>query len=139
MRADQGIACMYKTHRGKEIRGHGIMGDVKNKLVVIYDDLISSGKTVLECCEVCRKEGAREALAVCASHGLFVGNANEYLDNAFIRNIIITDTVKPFRITNQSIRDKLNIINTTHLFAAAIQRIHGDESISDLIQNHLTK
>lgn len=134
------LACMYKTHHGTEIKGHDVMvtggsGDVAGKSVIIYDDMISSGKTVLECCEVIKRKNAKEVLAVCASHGLFVGRANEYLDNPFLKNIVVTDTINPFRITNPNVRDKLNVIKTTGLFAEAIKRIAGDESISDLIAN----
>jgi ribose-phosphate pyrophosphokinase len=137
LKEDVGIACLDKIHQGCEITGHDIMGDVKGKRVVIYDDMISSGKTVLECVKAVEQKGAKEVISVCASHGLFVGKANEYLDLPFLENITITDTVAPFRITNESVRKKLSIINTTSLFAQAIKRIHADESISDLINNHI--
>jgi len=133
---DVQVACMYKTHEGdgsREIAGHGIMGEVRDRFVIVYDDMISSGKTVAQCAEQSRKNGARAILAVCAPHGLFVGKANEYLDNDFIQNIVVTDTVPPFRITNPRIRRKLIIIPTTDLFASAIRRIHQNESISALI------
>lgn len=131
-----GIACMYKIHQGREIKGHGIMGDVKGKTIIIYDDMISSGKTVLECVEAVQKREAKEVLSVCASHGLFVGKANDYLDSSFLKNIAITDTIRPFRLDNESVKKKINVIKTANLFAEAIRRIHGDESISDLINNH---
>ena len=112
-------------------------GDITGKTIVIYDDMISSGKTVFESCEALRKREAKEVLAVCATHGLFVGRANEYLDRSFLKSIVITDTVKPFRITNPSVQRKLKVIKTAKLFAEAIKRITSDESVSDLIANHL--
>lgn len=134
---DVGIACLDKIHEGFHIRGNGIMGDVKDKRIIIYDDMISSGKSVLECVEACERAGAKEVLAVCASHGLFVGQANVNLATPFLRNVVITDTIKPFRVKEGSLRDKLHVINTTSLFAEAISRIHNNESITDLINNHL--
>lgn len=128
-----GIACMHKTHEGNNIQGHGIMGDVVGKSVLIYDDIISSGKTILECVKAVKSHGAKEAF-VFAAHGLYVGSANEYLDNDFLKVIVTTDTIKPFRLYNENINKKLVIINTTGLFAEAIRRIHKNESISDLIK-----
>lgn len=139
LHVEVGLACLDKIHVGTEIKGHGIMGDVKDKRVIIYDDMISSGKTVLECVQALKDHDAHSAFAVCASHGLFVGKANEYLEDPFLENIIITDTIKPFRLQNQDVIKKLNIIKTTHLFAEAIKRIHDNDSISDLITNHLDK
>lgn len=131
---DLGIACMYKTHEGNSIKGHGIMGDVNGKNVIIYDDILASGKTIYECVEVVKKNGARD-VSVSVVHGLFVGKANEHLDHKSLKNIVVTDTVKPFRLTNENILKKLHIINTTKLFAESIIRIHQDKSISDLIKH----
>ncbi len=133
---DVQVACMYKTHGktgDREIEGHGIMGNVKDRYVVVYDDMISSGTTISQCAKFCKKEGAISILAVCAPHGLFVGKANEKLDDDFIERIVITDTIPPFRITNPKVKEKLIILPTTDLFADAIRRIHGNESISELI------
>jgi ribose-phosphate pyrophosphokinase len=131
------IACMDKEHEGLQIKGYNIISDepIRGKSVIIYDDMISSGKTNLECIEACRRCEAREVLVSCASHGLFVGKANEYLDHSFLKNIAITDTVVPFRLTNPEVVKKLNVIKTSSLFAEAIRRTHKGESISDLINN----
>lgn len=133
LHAEIGIACMYKSRRGGEVRGHGIMGDVAGKTAVIYDDLISSGKTVLECVESLRRRDVGRVLAVCATHGLFVGKANIYLEHPLLEQIAVTDTVAPFRLTDEKVKGKLNVIKTSSLFAEAIKRIHENESISDLI------
>lgn len=136
---DVEVACMYKTHGSegqaneREIAGHGIMGDVRNRDVIVYDDMISSGKTVKECAIQARESKAKTILAVCAPHGLFVGKANEYLDDDFINQIVVTDTVPPFRLKNPHVRKKLTVLPTTKLFADAIRNIHSNESISALI------
>lgn len=132
-----GIACMDKEHKGSFIKGYNIISTepIHDKSIILYDDMISSGKTNLECIEACKRSGAREVLASCAAHGLFVGKANEYLDNGFLKNILITDTVEPFRLKNESVLNKLKVIKTTRLFAEAIRRTHRGESISDLIDN----
>ena len=133
------VACMDKEHSGDEIRGYNIISSdpIIGKSVVIYDDMISSGSTTLEAIKACKRSEAKEVLAACAAHGLFVGKADEYLDHPFLKHIAVCDTIRPFRVTNPAVRDKLNIISTTELFAEAIRRTHKNESISDLIANHL--
>ena len=143
--AEIGLACMDKVHSGKSIVGHGIMGDVVNRHVLIYDDMISGGSTILEATEACfpkDKMGklivdkcARSIYSAIATHGLFVGKANEKMSDERIKRVMVTDCVEPFRVVNPLLKDKLEIISTTRLFAEAIGRIHKNESISDLIVN----
>jgi ribose-phosphate pyrophosphokinase len=131
-----GMACLDKVHIGKVIKGYGLLSaqDVKDKYVFIYDDMISSGKTVYECYRAVMDHGAKMVLGVCATHGLFVGKANELLNLSSLGNIFVTDTIRPFRL-QPPVKNKLTIIKTTRLFAEAISCIHKDESISDLIAN----
>lgn len=139
-----GIACLDKIHQGFEIRGYDIMGDVRGKNVIIYDDMISSARTVSECVRACFPldeksepvfaKSAKQVLGVCATHGLFVGKANENLADARLPLVVIGDTVRPFRL-NQDVMKKVQVINTTELFAEAIARIHQNDSISDLLAN----
>jgi len=131
LHVEVGIACLDKIHSGREIKGHDIMGVVKDKDVLIFDDMISSGQTTLECIKSCGN--ARSIMGVCATHGLFVGKANENLMTQSLTRIAVTDTIHPFRLHCEVARKKLSIINTTHLFAKAIARIHRSESISDLL------
>jgi ribose-phosphate pyrophosphokinase len=130
------IACMDKLHTNNgEITGEGIVGNVKGKRVIIVDDMVSSGKTIYECARVAENAGALSIEAVCATHGLFVGKANEYLDHPFIKRFVIADTIKPFRLSNEKVKNKLVVLDTTKLFSEAIMRINQNESISDLIEN----
>lgn len=130
------VVCMDKIHDGLEIKGNGIIGRVAGKNVVIIDDMISSGKTILECIETVKQHGGANVLAVFATHGLFVGDVNKYLDSEFLHNIVITDTIPPFRITNPNILEKITVLDTHELFAEAIRRTHKGESISDLIDQN---
>lgn len=131
-----GIACVDKVHEGEDIHSNGMIGSVEGKRVIILDDMISSGKTIIEAVNEAKKHNAANVFAVCATHGLFVGNANQNLDDDFIHNIVVTDTVKPFRVTNCNVREKLAVIDTAPLFAEAIRRTHEGESISDLIEKN---
>lgn len=120
-----------KTHDGKIIEGEAIAGDVKNKLVVVIDDMVSSAATLVECNKAIKAQGG-ELWAGCATHPLFVGRINENLSS--IDKVIVTDTIKPHRLTPESAR-KVHIISVARLFASAIRRTHDEGgSISDLLK-----
>jgi ribose-phosphate pyrophosphokinase len=134
-----GLCVMDKTHDGDEIKGHGLLeldNKVAGRRVLIVDDMISSGKTILECIETVKNYGAACVEAVFATHALFVGKANQYLDSDFLHNIVVTDTIKPFRITNDNVLEKITVVTTHDLFAEAIRRTQIGESISGLIEEN---
>jgi ribose-phosphate pyrophosphokinase len=129
------IAYVDKTHENDgNIEANAIIGDVKDKYVIVFDDMMSSLKTMHEANEAVTKAGGK-VYAVCASHGLCVGEAQKYateLLNAGIK-IVITDSVKPYRLDAATI-NRLQIIETSSLIAEAIRRIHNEESVSGLIK-----
>lgn len=126
-------ASVYKTHEDKLIEAHGIMGDVKGKDVFIFDDMISSGKTLKEAVKTIMSQGGN-VRAVIATHGLFVGKANEHIqyltDNGI--KVVVTDTVHKNKLNVEN-NENLITIETYSLFAEAIRCIHNEESISKLI------
>lgn len=128
-----GTASVYKTHEGREIEAHGVMGDVKDKDVFIGDDMISSGTTLVKAYEALTAEGGRVRAAI-ATHGLFVGKANErigYLMEKGVK-VVVTDTIQTNKL-DAKLKSQLIVIPTSELFAEAIRCIHNEESISRLI------
>ena len=72
-------------------------------------------------------------LAICATHGLFCGDANEVFDD-LDTTIVVADTVDPFRL-NADNRAKTVVLSTAEMMANAIERIHyGIGSISELLK-----
>lgn len=126
-------ACVYKTHRGREIQAHGVMGDVKDKDVFLIDDMIASGKSLVQATMAIEKAGGR-VYGVFAAHGLFVGNANEniaHLQKKGIR-VITTDTIHTNKLLPE-IREKIIVLSTAPLVGEAIRCIHAEESVSKLL------
>jgi ribose-phosphate pyrophosphokinase len=129
LHTDVGLAYLDKTHEGRLIRGHEIVGDVKNRAVVVFDDMISSASTISECDRAITANHG-ELWGACATHGLFVGRVIENLSN--VRRIIITDTIARLK---EGFQHKLQVISTAEMFAEAIRRIHAEGgSISDLLK-----
>ena len=69
-----------------------IIGDVKGKKAILIDDILNTGKTFSEAAKIVQRDGATEIYAV-SSHGLFVKGAAELLDQAPIKEILVTDSV----------------------------------------------
>jgi ribose-phosphate pyrophosphokinase len=131
LKVEVGLAYLDKTHTGRIIQGINIIGNVEKKSVIIIDDMISSGSTIVECKKAISSHGGT-LWGACCTHGLFSGNANENLSS--IDRIVVTDTIEPCGV-NEENRKKLHIINTTKLFGQAIRRTHDQGgSISDLLR-----
>ena len=128
------VAFMEK-HRGLGVvTGETLVGDVKGRVAVIIDDLISTGGTIMRTAEACRDLGARVIYAA-ASHGLFVGRAGQVLATDVLEKVVVTDTIPPFRLDPKVVREKLVVLNSAPLIAEAIKRVHCDGSIVDLLEN----
>jgi len=126
------IVTFDKRRIKGDIKGGRIIGNVLNADVVAYDDMISTAGTMKKACMTVLNEGGR-IFAICATHGLFCGSANDTLDG-FDTNIIVADTVEPWRL-NVANRKKIHMVQTTHLVADAVRRIHsGTGSLSELLR-----
>jgi ribose-phosphate pyrophosphokinase len=122
-----------EKHRSEGVvTGEAFAGEVAGRTVIIVDDLISSGTTIARAAEACQQRGAAAVYAA-ASHGLFTGKARDVFSNAPLRRVVVTNTVPPFRLPADLIREKIVILDSTKLFADAIHRIHSDESLVDLL------
>lgn len=126
-------AAFAEKHRSAGVvTGELLVGDVAGRCVIILDDLVGAGTTVMRTALACRRLGATSVYAV-ASHGLFVGEAPRMLANDALTGLVVTDSVPPFRLAAGPVRDKLVVISSARLFADAIQRIHGGGSINALL------
>lgn len=114
------------------VSGEALVGDVRGKVAIIVDDLISAGSTIARAADACRRHGATRVLAA-ASHGLFAGAANAVLAAAAVEQIVVTDSVPPFRVTDGGLKAKLVTVGTARLFADAIARIHSGGSVTELL------
>lgn len=110
-----------------------LVGDIKDSVVVIIDDLIASGSTIAHAAEACKDQGAKKVFAA-ASHGVFVGNASEILSNPALDQIIVTDSIPPFRLDPALVKQKLVVLPAAELFAGAIKRIHTGDSLVELLE-----
>ena len=108
-----------------------IIGDVEGRDVIVLDDEIAKGTTVLELLDHLRPRGVGEIRIAC-THGLFgQGAVGRLAAQPDVREIVCTDTVP---LGHESRVDKLSVISIAPAFAEAIRRIHNGESVSALFQ-----
>ncbi len=106
-----------------------VVGDVAGKDVIVTDDEIATGGTMIELIERMKEQGARR-VHITATHGLFTTTALDTLAaNPHIEQIIVTDTV-PLRVRTPPA--KLRVVSVAPLLAEAIRRTHNGESVSAL-------
>ena len=105
-----------------------IIGAVKDKNILIIDDIVDTGGTMIQAAEAAYLEGAKGAYAGC-THPILSGNAVEKLKKSSFSEIIVTDTIP---LDENKTFDKIKVISVASLFGNAIHRIHNEESISIL-------
>lgn len=88
-------AIIYK-HRSahNEATAEDLIGDVKDKNCIIFDDMIDTAGTIAEASKMLKRNGAKD-IYVCAAHGLFNGAAMQKLNDAPIKEVIVTNSMPP--------------------------------------------
>ena len=106
-----------------------IIGDVKNKNVILVDDMIDTAGTLCNSASaVIEKGGANEVLA-CATHAVLSGPAIERIKNSSIKELFLLDTIP---IPKEKFINKFNVLSVASLFAEAIERIYEDVPVSSM-------
>ncbi|MGC1879370.1 MAG: ribose-phosphate pyrophosphokinase [Rhabdochlamydiaceae bacterium] len=112
----------------KQVEMTALIGDVKDKNILLVDDMCSTGGTLKTAVRVCKQAGARD-VRVAVTHGLFVGKG--LLEDSGIEKIVMSNTVPAPETIDQK---SLEIVTVAPLFAKAIQSIIGAKSISSLYE-----
>lgn len=126
-----GIAIVYKERDAEKVnesKALDLIGNVKDKDVLIVDDMIDTAGTLFEAAKLIKQKGARSVSAA-ATHGLFSGPAPKRIEEAGLERIFITDTV-PIREEMKN-NPKVTIVSVAKLLAEAIQCIYNGDSMSE--------
>jgi len=106
-----------------------VIGDVKNRDVVILDDMVDTGGTLVKSVEALKKKGAKRIFAAC-SHPVLSGSALERIENSDLEKLIVTNTI-PSKGEMESFK-KIVVLSVAALFGEAIRRISKGQSVSSL-------
>lgn len=117
---------------GSEVTTGNLIGSVKGKTVLMFDDMISTAGTVCVAAELVMDHGAKRVIAAC-THAVLVGMAMERLAAAPISEMVVTNTI-PSGERVSPIEDKLTVLCVGPLIGEAIHRIHHNLSVSALFR-----
>lgn len=126
------IALIDKRRDGNDDRAIAttVIGDVKDKQAVIFDDEIETGGSMIETAKILEQFGAREIYAGC-THGVLAGPAIERIKNSPISELVVTNTVP---ISEEKKIDKITVLSIAPLFAEAIKRINEAKPLGELFK-----
>lgn len=129
-----GIAVVYKerdVNINTKTEAMAMIGHVKGKDVLLVDDMITTGGTIVLAANYIKEQGAK-SVRTAITHGLFIGDALQKIVNSVIDETIVTDTVGLSSEVEK--HPKVTVVSVAPLLAEAIKRIQSGESISrDLI------
>lgn len=105
-----------------------IVGDIKDKVCIMIDDIIDTGGTILAGAKALHDKGAKEVY-ICCSHALFNGNALEKFEQAdYVTQCFVTDTIEhpEFEASN-----KITVVSIADMIADIIRSHESHEKIKD--------
>jgi ribose-phosphate pyrophosphokinase len=108
-----------------------VIGNIKNKRVIMIDDIIDTAGTITKGAEALMQRGAKEIYA-CCTHAVISGPAVERLKNSVIKELVVTNTIP---LTEEKMFDQVRVLSVAPIMGEAIIRIHEDLSVSKLFDH----
>lgn len=105
-----------------------VIGDIKDKRVILVDDMIDTAGTITHGAAALIERGALDVYA-CCTHAVLSGPAIERIKDSPIKELVVLDTIA---LTKDKQLDKIKSLTVAGLFAEAIKRIYGDISVSEM-------
>ncbi len=122
-----------RSLQGDRTEQLNLIGDVNDQNVIIVDDEIDSGGTLVKAANFASQRGARQVFA-CATHAVLSGNAPELIRDSTLSKVVVSDTVAISENKRQRSGDKLHILPSAPLLADVILRIHEGRSVGELFK-----
>ena len=123
------LAIVDKRRSGEDVKqANFIGGPIKDKVALIFDDMISTAGSICGAAHMIKAEGARKVY-LAATHGVLCGKALERIAEAPIEGLVITDTIP---LTPQRRLENTEVLSVAPLLGEAVKRIHHNESVSRL-------
>lgn len=120
------VICDKQRKRANEVAAMTVIGDVKDKNVVLIDDICDTAGTLSKAADMLKEKGALSVRAFC-THPVLSGKAYENITNSVLEELVVCDTI-PLKQKC----DKIKVLSTAELFAVAIRNTSENKSISSL-------
>ncbi len=118
------VICYKKRLVANKVSEMKIIGNVKDKDIVLVDDMIDTGGTLAKAAQIMKDSGAHSVRAIC-THPVLSGDAYNNINHSLIEELIVSDTLP---IKEES--SKIKVLTISNLFADVINNIHNNKSIS---------
>lgn len=118
------VLCHKQRAKANVVAKMTVIGDVKDKNVIIVDDMVDTAGTIVKASELMIENGAKSVRALC-THAIMSDPATERINNSPLTEMIFTNSI-PYRKEC----NKCTILSVARLFADTIRRVHSNESIS---------
>ena len=119
------VLCHKQRAKANVVESMTIIGDVKNKDVVLVDDMIDTAGTICKAADLMKENGARSVRCV-TSHALMSGPAVDRINASALQEVIFTNSI-PFDLSRSN---KVSVISIAELFANTINCINTNQPIS---------
>jgi ribose-phosphate pyrophosphokinase len=125
------ICIVDKKRSGPEsVEAMHIIGDVKGKNIIIPDDMLATGGTLVQAAKFLKAKGALDIYA-CMTHGIFSGQAVEKISDSPIKEVVVSNTIP--QDEREKVK-KIKVLSVGKLFGEGIARIHNEQTISELFR-----
>ncbi|WP_110480530.1 ribose-phosphate diphosphokinase [Candidatus Karelsulcia muelleri] len=114
------VICYKERKQANNIDFMNIIGNVKNKNVIIVDDLIDTANTISIASNIIKKKGAKSIRAI-ATHPILSGYAYEKIETSSLEELVVTNTIK---LDNKKNLKKITILNCAKRFAQVMRNFH---------------
>ena len=129
-RLDADLAIIDKRRSApNQAKAMAVIGNVRDKVVVILDDMVDTAGTLVEAAEALAREGAREIHACCA-HPVLSGPAVDRITDSALKSVVVTDTI-PLKPNAQAC-NKIRVLSIAELVGEAIVRSYRGDSVTSL-------
>lgn len=120
------VICDKHRKRANEIAGMVLIGDVKDRDIVLLDDICDTGGTLTKSAALMLDKGARSVRAFC-THPVLSGKAYENIEQSVLEELVVCDTIPLKQKSN-----KINVLSVDELFAVALRHAYENKSINSL-------
>ena len=126
------LAIIEKRRTGNydENETMNVIGDVKGKIALTFDDEIDTGGTIVNAAKALSEQGVKEVYA-CVTHPVLSRNAAELMADSEFKEVVVTDTIP---ISAEKRNGKFTVLSVAPLLGEAIYRIHKGQSVGDLFK-----
>jgi ribose-phosphate pyrophosphokinase len=118
------VLCHKQRAKANVVAQMTVIGDVKDKNVILIDDMVDTAGTITKAADLMIEKGAKSVRAL-ASHAIMSDPATDKVNNSELTEMIFTNSI-PFKKESK----KCTVLSVAHLFADTIRRVHSNQSIS---------